>query len=100
MASLSGLILSGVLVYGVLAFASLPASAQDASGTSPQGRNCQTVLTCNFRRGASVRGCLSSYSCRACRLVAARCTVGPNLGKRLCQEMRCGWGATGEERDS
>lgn len=33
------------------------------------GKDCHVVLTCNFRRGASVRGCLSSYSCRQCQLV-------------------------------
>ena len=32
-------------------------------------RDCQTIRTCNFARGGSYRGCLSSYSCRVCRLI-------------------------------
>lgn len=64
------------------------ASAQQA-GQSPQGRDCQTVRTCNFTRTGDVRGCLSSYSCRTCRVVAVKCTL-PNTA--ACREMRCDWG--------
>ncbi len=56
-----------------------------------QGRECQTVRTCNFARSGSYRGCLSSYTCRTCRLVAARCQIGA-LPNQKCQEMRCSWG--------
>ncbi len=68
------------------------AAAQGLPGANPQGRDCQTVRTCNFSRTASVRGCLSSYTCRTCRLTNTRCSIGPNIGQRVCQEMRCGWG--------
>lgn len=67
------------------------ASAQQGPGgsISPQ-RDCQTVLTCNFGRGGKYRGCLSSYSCRACDAVPVRCRDG---SRRVCQQLRCGWGA-------
>lgn len=67
-------------------------SAQQGPGglVNPQ-RDCQTILTCNFKRGGSYRGCLSSYSCRSCRFVPARCSVGNRRG--VCQQVRCGWGA-------
>lgn len=65
------------------------ALAQQAPGQTPQGRDCQTVRTCNFSRTGSYRGCLSSYSCRACRMVAVKCTL-PNTG--TCRELRCDWG--------
>jgi hypothetical protein len=74
----------------------LSASAQQTGqspgqpmGQTPQGRDCQTVRTCNFTRTGDVRGCLSSYSCRACRMVAVKCTL-PNTA--ACREMRCDWG--------
>lgn len=68
---------------------SLPAVAQQASGINPQ-RDCQTVRTCNFSRNGDVRGCLSSYTCRTCRLVKARCSIGARNGQ--CQELVCSWG--------
>jgi hypothetical protein len=64
------------------------ASAQQAVGVDP-GRDCQTVRTCNFTRSGRVRGCLSSYTCRICRLVTARCTLA---GRSRCQEVVCTWG--------
>jgi hypothetical protein len=76
-----------LIVAAALALAwATPASAQAAG---PQ-RNCQTVLTCNFAKGGSYRGCLSSYSCRQCGFVAVRCRGGRG---RVCREMRCDWGA-------
>lgn len=66
-----------------------PAGAQQAPGVNP-GRDCQVVRTCNFARGAEVRGCLSSYTCRTCRFVKARCTVGNRTGR--CEELVCSWG--------
>lgn len=62
-----------------------------AQAVNPQ-RDCQTVLTCNFSKGGSYRGCLSSYSCRACEFITVRCRGG--LRGRVCREMRCNWGAT------
>ena len=53
-------------------------------------RDCQTIRTCSYARGGIYRGCLSSYSCRVCRFVAARCRM--DLGRRVCQELRCTWG--------
>ena len=53
-------------------------------------RDCQTLLTCSFTRGGIYRGCLSSYSCRTCNLVATRCRIDP--GSRVCRQMRCTWG--------
>ncbi len=52
-------------------------------------RDCQTIRTCNFRKGGSYRGCLSSYSCRVCRFVKVSCK-GMRGGS--CQRLRCGWG--------
>jgi hypothetical protein len=69
----------------------LPAerSAAQPAGLNPN-KDCQTLLTCRFTRGGIYRGCLSSYSCRVCRLVAARCRI--DAGSRICQQMRCTWG--------
>ncbi len=64
------------------------AVAQEAVGVDP-GRDCQTVRTCNFSRTGQVRGCLSSYTCRVCRLVTVRCTLA---GRSRCQEVVCTWG--------
>ena len=66
------------------------ATAQTALGPVNQGRECQTVRTCNFDRNAEVRGCLSSYTCRSCKLVAAKCQVGAAQG--ICQRFRCSFG--------
>lgn len=71
-----------------LAYTSLPAVGQQAVGIDP-GRDCQTVRTCNFSRTGRVRGCLSSYTCRTCRLVTARCSLA---GRTRCQEVVCTWG--------
>ncbi len=81
-------VLMGMLT---LAAMSVPLSAQSGSGSviGPQ-RDCQTIRTCRFARGGSYRGCLSSYTCRVCRLVRARCEIGGV--KSNCQEMRCTWG--------
>jgi hypothetical protein len=54
------------------------------------GRDCQVVRTCNFGRSGSYRGCLSSFTCRVCRFVPARCYVDGS--QRVCQRMRCSWG--------
>lgn len=58
-------------------------------GAINPGRDCHTIVTCQFKKGGSWRGCLSSYSCRTCRLVTASCSIG---GKgRVCQRVQCEW---------
>ena len=75
-------------VAGTIGAAGL-AVAQPAPGDSQ--RDCQTIRTCNFARGGLYRGCLSSYSCRVCRMVTTSCRVGGGP-RRVCQELRCNWG--------
>jgi hypothetical protein len=77
-----------LLVSGLVVLAPRDTAAQPA-GFNPN-KDCQTLLTCRFTRGGLYRGCLSSYSCRVCRLVATRCRIDP--GNRVCQELRCTWG--------
>lgn len=60
-----------------------------AQGGPDPGRDCQVLLTCSFTRGGVYRGCLSSYSCRICSLVATRCRLDPD--SRVCRQMRCSW---------
>jgi hypothetical protein len=67
-----------------------PLAAQQASSQLNGGRDCQVVRTCNFTKGGTFRGCLSSYTCRSCQMVKSRCTVGAARGS--CQELKCGWG--------
>ena len=76
------------LTAGLLSLAAPVARAQQAAGVDP-GRDCQTLRTCRFTRGGSYRGCLSSYTCRTCKLVRTRCRVGE---RRVCSEMVCSWG--------
>ncbi len=81
-----------VMMVAVVAAAPLPVHAQEGPGGAINpGRDCQTLLTCNFSRKGSVRGCLSSYSCRQCRFVKSRCRVGERRG--TCQRLVCDWGA-------
>jgi len=84
---------SCALLLGSLAIGSpAPAQAQQASGIDP-GRDCQTIRTCNFSRGGSYRGCLSSYTCRVCRPQRVRCSASDiSSGRRLCTELVCTWG--------
>jgi hypothetical protein len=78
-----------LIASGLAAFVAAEARAQPA-GLNP-GRDCQVVRACNFGRGGAYRGCLSSYTCRVCRFVPARCTV--DGAQRVCQRMRCTWGS-------
>ena len=55
-----------------------PSLLQEASGLEA-GKICQVIRSCNFRRTAKVRGCLSSYSCRQCKFV------------KHCSDGRCEW---------
>lgn len=58
---------------------------------APSQKDCQTIVACNFRRGGSYRGCISAYSCRACRFVKTRCRIVE--GRRVCEhQSRCPWG--------
>ncbi len=50
------------------------------------GKICQVIRSCNFRRSAKVRGCLSSYNCRQCKFVK-RCSDG-----RCEWQSVCSWG--------
>jgi hypothetical protein len=77
-----------MLTAGFVMVAGSAASAQQALGIDP-GRDCQTVRTCDFSRTGRVRGCLSSYTCRVCWMVPARCTLA---GYRRCQRVVCTWG--------
>lgn len=77
-----------------LALATVLLSAAGVPGaqaqTADMQRKCFTLLTCNYAKGGSYRGCLSSYSCRQCGFVPVRCS---GRGARQCRELRCNWGA-------
>jgi hypothetical protein len=78
----------GVLALGLVGIWGQKAAAQPAGLNL--NRDCQTVRTCSYTRGGIYRGCLSSYSCRVCRFMAAPCRL--DAGRRVCQELRCTWG--------
>jgi hypothetical protein len=73
---------------GLLALAVTSVAAQLVPPNTQ--RDCQTIRTCNFARGGVFRGCLSSYSCRICRLYRSQCTIDGT--RKICQYMRCSWG--------
>ena len=79
----------GMLVVTATGFAAIPAAAQQAL-VNPQ-RDCQTLLTCQFARGGSYRGCVSSYSCRTCDFITSKCKIAGVRGK-VCRKLRCSWG--------
>ena len=81
--------LLAMLLHLVGAMSPAAAQSPQAGLVNPQ-RDCQTIRSCRFDRGGSYRGCLSSYSCRVCRLVKAKCEIGGR--SQNCQEMRCTWG--------
>ena len=80
--------LLALLACGAVGGLASSAAAQPI-GVDPN-RDCQVLVTCSFTRGGLYRGCLSSYTCRVCSLVATRCRLDP--GSRVCQQMRCTWG--------
>lgn len=80
-------VISGAAAFSVGA----PSAFAQQPGAQNQGRDCQTVRTCNFSRTGAVRGCLSSYSCRYCRPVSVKCSI-PGVRGGLCREIRCDWG--------
>ena len=65
---------------------SVQASAQQALNLE---RDCKVLRTCNFTRNGQPRGCLSSYTCRTCKMVPVKCNIG---GRTKCQEFICSWG--------
>jgi len=87
-----------LVVLGIVLGVFAPAFAQ--SGPTPvqvgpgglinPQRDCKTVRFCNFARTGSFRGCVSSYSCRACRFVQARCDIDGT--RRTCSRVQCAWG--------
>ncbi|MEL6372535.1 MAG: hypothetical protein AAFR04_01035 [Pseudomonadota bacterium] len=78
------------LVRAPQAQAQMVLAQQALPGAQNQGRRCHTIRTCRFQRGGLFRGCISSYSCRRCRIVRSRCTI--NGVRRTCQRVRCGLG--------
>lgn len=75
------------------AFIAIGSTAALAEGQEA-GKDCHVIRTCNFSTSASVRGCLSSYSCRQCQLVK-RGTVTVNGVKRTIWGSTCTWGGAG-----
>ncbi len=74
------------------ALAAGTAFAQEGPGGAINpGRDCQSITTCNFKKGGYFRGCISTYSCRVCSFVPSRCQIG--AVSRRCQKLRCSWGA-------
>ena len=78
------------LAFAIAGVAGFAPAAVSQPGPGVSDRNCQVIRACNFGRGGSYRGCLSSYSCRVCRFVPAPCHVGGVRG--VCQRLRCNWG--------
>jgi hypothetical protein len=89
-----GKLLSGFLscLLLVAVYGASPAFAQEGPGGAINpGRDCQTITTCQFKKGGSYRGCLSSYSCRVCKYVPAPCRIAGAKG-RVCRTSVCTWG--------
>jgi hypothetical protein len=79
---------SAIILAASMAVMPTIAGAQEGpTGLLNPQRDCQTIRTCNFKKGGSYRGCLSSYSCKVCKFVRVSCGGG-----RVCEKMRCGWG--------
>ncbi len=79
------------LLFGAVLLTATATVAQEGPGGAINpGRDCQTIVTCNYTKGGSYRGCLSSYSCRVCRFVASSCTIS-GVRKR-CYKSVCTWG--------
>jgi hypothetical protein len=67
-----------------LAMVSVPVGAAGLAS----GKVCTVVRSCNFKRSAAVRGCLSSYSCRQCDFRR----VATSRNGRVEFRSSCGWG--------
>jgi hypothetical protein len=82
-----------VSLLATATFATLALAQEGPGGLINPQRDCQTIRTCNFGRGGSFRGCVSSYSCRVCRFVPTSCR---GVGRRkTCRKLRCTWGGVG-----
>ena len=81
-------IIAGWCVAAMLTAAPVPAFAAGLEA----GKDCHVIQTCNFARTASVRGCLSSYSCRQCTFVK-RSVVSVDGVRRTEWRSVCEWGA-------
>ena len=82
-----------ILALGLMLATAMSAAsvvhAQAGPAFSDQQR-CMTIRKCQYQRGGSFRGCISTYSCRVCRFVEAKCDIGGRT--QNCREMRCSWG--------
>lgn len=77
------------LIGGAGLIAGNSASALAQTAAPSYERDCKVLRTCNFTRNGEPRGCLSSYTCRTCKMVAVKCNIG---GRTKCQEFICSWG--------
>ena len=81
--------LATLLTIAALALTPLPVA--QAAGLEA-GKTCQVIRSCNFARSAEVRGCLSSFSCRQCRVIKSG-TVTSDGVRRTEWRSVCDWGA-------
>lgn len=90
---LTGLMsLTGIIVVGLSVMISSPVLAQAGpNGAINPNRDCQTIRTCQFKRGGEFRGCISTYSCRRCRFVKSNCRIAGD--RRTCRQLTCSWGS-------
>jgi hypothetical protein len=79
-----------LIFFSSIALSSTSLAQEGPGGTINPGRDCRTITTCNFSKGGSYRGCLSSYSCRVCRYVASNCAIGGT--RKRCHTSVCSWG--------
>jgi hypothetical protein len=92
---MSKALLAMMLLFGAALCGAEIASAQEGPGGAINpNRDCQTLLTCNFKKGGSWRGCVSSYSCRSCRFVPVPCSTIGGKRKRVCRQLECDWNGT------
>jgi hypothetical protein len=92
---MSKTLLAVMLLFGAALCGAEIANAQEGPGGAINpNRDCQTLLTCNFKKGGSWRGCVSSYSCRSCRFVPVPCSSIGGKRKRVCRQLECDWNGT------
>jgi hypothetical protein len=82
---------SAIVLLAIVACA--PVNGAVRAAGLEAGKDCHVILSCNFRRNASVRGCLSSYSCRQCEFVR-RAVVTIDGIRRTEWRSSCDWGAS------
>ncbi len=84
--------LAGLIVLGLSVMISSPVFAQSGpNGAINPNRDCQTIRTCQYKRGGDFRGCISTYSCRRCRFVKSNCRIAGD--RRTCRRLTCSWGS-------